>query len=48
MKETNLADVLAWIANHSDDTEAMDKINRFTYQFTSKFGGRHENTNSPY
>lgn len=37
MKETTLNDVLAWIALNCDDTNSMNKINKISYQFTSKF-----------
>lgn len=31
------AQVLYWIADHSDDQEAMEKINKATFPFTSKY-----------
>jgi len=34
-----ISDILRWIVENTDDTEAMDKINRITYQFSSKYKG---------
>lgn len=32
-----LKDVLLWIADNCDDTEAMDKINRSVYPHTTRY-----------
>jgi hypothetical protein len=38
MKEKiNLKSILYWIMDNQDDTEAMDKINKSTFVFTSKY-----------
>jgi hypothetical protein len=40
MKEELTTDqILVWIINHQGDTDAMNKINRLSYQYTSKFLG---------
>ena len=36
-----LEDVLLFIASNSDNKEAMDKINKMTFPFTSKFWKNH-------
>lgn len=40
--ETNITyeDVRKWIIANSDDTRAMDDINKLTYVFTSKYAER--------
>ena len=37
IKNMTLDDVLMWIIKNSDDTDAMDKINKLTFSFTSKY-----------
>lgn len=36
-KEITFADVVAFIITNCDDEKVMDKINRMTFPFTSKF-----------
>ena len=42
MKEEKISfeDVLIWIVSNSEDEEAMERINKLTFQFTSKYRGR--------
>lgn len=35
-RELTLKEILMWVVEHSEDTEAMNKINRLTYQFIRK------------
>ena len=37
MDEITRDDVIKFILYHSDDTEMMDKINKISYPFTSRF-----------
>lgn len=32
-----LRDILHWIMDHADDEDAMDRINKATFPFTSKY-----------
>ena len=32
-----LKDIILWIVENQDDVEAMDKINRTSFPFTSKY-----------
>lgn len=36
-KEIDLKDVIEYIINHCDDKEAMDKINKITFPFTTRY-----------
>jgi len=33
----NLKDIIHWIVENNEDTEAMNKINKTTFPFTSKY-----------
>lgn len=35
--ELTLTEILYWIVDNQDDTEAMDRISRTTFPFTSKY-----------
>lgn len=37
IKNLTIDEVLFWIIKNSDDTDVMDKINKMTFQFTSKY-----------
>lgn len=37
MKDISKQQVLSWIVAHADDTELMDKLNKLTFPFTSKY-----------
>lgn len=37
LSAASVHDILHWVMDNSDDTEAMDKINRATFPFTSKY-----------
>lgn len=39
-KEIDLQDVLVWIMANCEDTEAMDKINKATFPFSSSYSNR--------
>lgn len=43
-KNINLDDILWWILQHTDDTNAMDKISNasfpYTHKYKSRFGDR--------
>lgn len=39
-EEITLNDVLVWIIENGDKTDLMDKINKTTFPFTSKYGDR--------
>lgn len=35
--QTTVAQIVDFIVRHSDDTQTMDKLNKITFPFTSKF-----------
>ena len=37
MKEITRDDIIKFILYHSDDTDMMDKINKISYPFTSRY-----------
>lgn len=36
-REISLKEILYWIVDNQEDTNSMDKINRTTFSFTSKY-----------
>jgi hypothetical protein len=37
IKQLTLSDIVRWIVENSDDEASMDKINKLTFSFTSKY-----------
>lgn len=37
LKKLSADDIIRWILSHCDDGEVMDKINKLTFTFTSKY-----------
>lgn len=39
-KDIQFSDVLAWLIQNVDDNVAMDKINKLTFPFTTRYSAR--------
>lgn len=37
LKKLTVDDIIRWIISHSEDDGVMDKINKLTFTFTSKY-----------